>query len=55
MLHDLARGDLDEVLQPVLAAQEAVEPSVEVSFATEKALDALTGAKGERGSYWDPC
>jgi len=55
VLHDLARGGLKEVLQPILAAQEAVEPSVEVSFATEKALDALTGAKGKRGSYWDLC
>ena len=43
VLHDLARGKLDEVLQPVLAALEDIEPSVEVSFAAEKALDALTG------------
>jgi HEAT repeat protein len=43
VLHDLAKGKLDEVLQPVLAALEDIEPSVEVSFAAERALDALKG------------
>lgn len=44
VLHDLARGDLREVLQPVLAALQGIEPSLEAPLAAETALDALTGA-----------
>jgi HEAT repeat protein len=43
VLHELSGGDLKEVLRPLLAALEDVEPSVEVPLAAESALDALTG------------
>jgi HEAT repeat protein len=43
VLHELSAGGLKEVLRPLLAALEDVEPSVEVPLAAEKALDALTG------------
>lgn len=42
ILHNLCRGDLKEVLRPLLAALEDVEPSIEVPLAAESALDALT-------------
>jgi HEAT repeat protein len=41
VLHDIEKGRLDEALQPVLRALEDVEPSVEVPYAAEKALEAL--------------
>jgi HEAT repeat protein len=41
VLHDIEKGRLDQLLQPVLVALEDVEPSVEVPYAAEKALDAL--------------
>jgi HEAT repeat protein len=46
VLHDLARGDLHEVLQPVLAALEDVDSPVEVPFAAKAALSAME----QRGS-----
>jgi HEAT repeat protein len=42
ILHNLCRGDLEEVLQPLLTALEDVEPSIEVPLAAGSALDALT-------------
>lgn len=44
VLHDLARGILKEVLQPVLAALEDIEPSLEAPLAARTALDTLTEA-----------
>jgi HEAT repeat protein len=41
VLHDVDKEDFDEILQPVLAALEGFEPSVEVPYAAEKALKAL--------------
>jgi HEAT repeat protein len=41
VLHDIEKARLEEILQPVLAALEDVEPSLEVSYAAEKALEAL--------------
>jgi HEAT repeat protein len=49
VLHDLVRrGVQKEVLQPLLAALEDVEPSLEVPLAARAALEALPGAKGTR-------
>ncbi len=41
VLHDLARGNVEKVARPVLTALEDVEPSLEVPWAAETALDAL--------------
>jgi HEAT repeat protein len=41
ILHDMNRGDLDEVLRPVMNALEDVEPYVEVPVSARKALDML--------------
>ncbi len=41
VLHDMDRGDLDEVLRPVMSALEDVEPYIEVPVAARKALDML--------------
>jgi HEAT repeat protein len=41
VLHDLARGELKEVLWPVVATLEDVDSPVEVPFAAEAALNAL--------------
>jgi HEAT repeat protein len=41
VLHDMNRGDLDEVLQPVMNALEDVEPYIEVPVSARKALDML--------------
>ena len=41
VLHDMDRGDLDEILQPVMTAVEDTALSVEVPLIAKKALDAL--------------
>ena len=41
VLHDMNRGGLSKVLQPVLAALEGSEPSLEVPLAIRGSLDAL--------------
>lgn len=41
VLHDLAQGELKEVLLPVLAALEDVDSSVEVPFVAKAALSKL--------------
>jgi HEAT repeat protein len=48
VFHDLARGgsDLRDVLQPVLAALEDIDPAVEVPLAAKEALNKLAGKKG---------
>jgi HEAT repeat protein len=48
VLHDLVRGgsELRDVLQPVLAALEDIEPSLEVPVAAETALNKLIGGDG---------
>jgi HEAT repeat protein len=48
VFHDLARGrpDLKDVLQPVLAALEDIEPSLEVPVAAEAVLNKLIRAEG---------
>jgi HEAT repeat protein len=42
VLHDVDKGNLTEILQPVIAALEGFEPSVESPLATEIALKSLT-------------
>jgi HEAT repeat protein len=49
VLHDLARGDLEGVLSPVLAALEGIEPTMEVPWAARAALDALEEAARQHG------
>jgi HEAT repeat protein len=50
VLHDvMRRGVQKEVLQPLLAALEDVEPALEVPLAARAALDALLRAEGQRG------
>jgi HEAT repeat protein len=41
VLHGIYKGDLTEILQPVIAALEGFEPSVETPPAAEKALKVL--------------
>jgi HEAT repeat protein len=41
VLHDLNKGDLTEILRPVIFALEGFEPSVEAPLAAEIALEAL--------------
>ena len=43
VLHDLARGDLRNILNPVLTAMEHPDPPVEVPLAAKAALEALQG------------
>jgi HEAT repeat protein len=43
VLHELCRGDIKQVLQPVLAALEDIETPVEVPFIAKKALDRMEG------------
>jgi HEAT repeat protein len=50
VLHDLAKRDLKDVLQPVLAALEGIEPSLTVPLAARAALEALAGAAPQRDS-----
>ncbi len=49
VLHDLAGKGLRELVAPVLAALEDIEPTVEVPWAARTALKALRGAAGRRG------
>jgi HEAT repeat protein len=48
VFHDLVRGnpDLRKILQPVLAALEDIEPSLEAPIAAEAALNKLTRGEG---------
>jgi HEAT repeat protein len=48
VLHDLAGKGLSDLVSPVLAAMEDVEPTVEVPWAALNALDALKKAAGQR-------
>jgi HEAT repeat protein len=41
VFHDIEKERFEKMVQPVLAALEDVEPSLEVSYAAEKALEAL--------------
>ena len=41
VFHDIEKARFEKIVQPVLAALEDVEPSLEVSYAAEKALEAL--------------
>ncbi|MEJ2738319.1 MAG: HEAT repeat domain-containing protein [Dehalococcoidia bacterium] len=41
ILHDMDRGDLDEIVQPVMAAVEDTAPSIEVPLVAKRALDTL--------------
>lgn len=41
VLHDMKRGDLDGILQPVMAAVDPAAPSFEVLQAARKALNTL--------------
>jgi HEAT repeat protein len=51
VLHDVMRrrGVPKEVVQPLLAAMEDAQPSLEVPLAARAALDALARAGGRRG------
>jgi hypothetical protein len=52
VLHDLARHrDLTEVLQPVLAALDGIEPSLQVPVAAEAALEALMRMNSSRTRF----
>ncbi len=48
VFYDLVKGrpDLKDILQPILATLENVEPSLEVPFAAETALNKLTRGEG---------
>lgn len=48
VFHDLTRGspDFNDILQPVLAALEDVEPAIQVPFAAKDALNKLLGGEG---------
>lgn len=50
VLHDISRGELKEIVRPVLAALEDIQPSLEVPFAAKTALNELIGAEGQRDS-----
>ena len=41
VLHDMDRGDWDEILIPVMAALEGIQPSMEVPLTARKALEAI--------------
>jgi HEAT repeat protein len=41
VLHDIYRGELGPILQPVMTSLEDIAPSVEVMTAAEEALNAL--------------
>jgi HEAT repeat protein len=43
VLHELCRGDIKQVLRPVLVALEDLETPVEVPFIAKKALDTIKG------------
>jgi hypothetical protein len=52
VLHDLARRrDLTQVLQPVLAALDGIEPSLQVPVAAEAALEALMRMNSSRTRF----
>ena len=51
VLHELARGQLKDVLQPVVAALEGIEPSLAVPPAAEAALEALTARVHRRDGH----
>lgn len=51
VLHELARGQLKNVLQPVVAALEGMESSLAAPLAAETALEALTGRARHRDSH----
>lgn len=48
VLHNISRGELREVLQPVLAALDDIEPSVEVPFAARTLLNELMERRSRR-------
>jgi HEAT repeat protein len=50
VLHDLAKGELKETLQPVVAALQGLEPSLEAPRAARTALDALPAATRVRSA-----
>lgn len=41
ILHDMDRGDWEEILKPVINALEDVEPSLEVPLVAKRVLDAI--------------
>jgi hypothetical protein len=50
VLHDVNKGDLSKILQPVIIALEGFEPSVEAPMAIETALEALTKGRARRSA-----
>ena len=50
VLHDISRGELKEIMRPVLAALDGIEPSVEVPFAAKTALNKLMERESQRDS-----
>ena len=48
VLHDISRGELREVLRPVLVALQDIESSVEVPFAAKTALNDLMERESQR-------
>ncbi len=49
VLHDMDRGDWDEILKPVMAALDSFEPSLEVLPAAKIALDAIENLQPDSG------
>ncbi len=49
VLHDVDKEDINEILQPVLAALEGFEPSVEAPLAIKTALSTLVKDRVKRG------
>lgn len=50
VLHDISRGELKEIVRPVLAALEDIQPSLEVPFAAKTVLNVLIEAESRRDS-----
>ena len=48
VLHDLDKGDLIEILQPVIFSLEGFEPSVEAPLAVQTTLKALVKKRNNR-------
>jgi HEAT repeat protein len=50
VLREVSAGELNEVLRPVRAALDGIEPSVEVPFAAKTALNKLMERESQRDS-----
>jgi hypothetical protein len=48
-LHDLAGKGLEDLVTPVLAALEGIEPTITLPWVALSALDVLRGTASQRG------